>query len=203
LPSLEPDTKWRDFLQSARATMNTELLAIKTPIRDDATRERARGLGWSIELIDVGWVANRFLVPIIDLSSTRLGELMAHAGYVTQGHDDLRGPRGFRGSLAETEARIKETTKRRAAAEAALDAALIDDAERARRDAERAELRDALNRLRVQGNSDGSGYVVLGDDDAPRDLATLTPIERKAFEQFDAAERQLRRDTFARQSGQR
>ena len=70
LPPLEPDERWRDFLIASRATLNAELLAIKAPIRDDVTRERARALGWSIELIDHGLGISK-LGPIIDLSSNR------------------------------------------------------------------------------------------------------------------------------------
>jgi hypothetical protein len=57
---------------------------------------------------------------------------MAAAGYATDG-PALRGPNGFRDSLPDTEQRIKDHAKQRTAAQAALDAALLTDEERATR----------------------------------------------------------------------
>ena len=191
LPTLDADTKWRDHLVAWRATLNAELMAIRTPIRDDATRDRARSLGFQIELIDEGFGIAK--LPVVDLSSTRLGELLKASGYETQG-EGLRGPRGWRGGIKEVEARIAALAEQRAADERALDAALMDDAERAKADAASQAHRDALNRLHLRINSDGSGYVAHDEYGDVRDLAMLTPAEREVFDRADGAYRQARLD---------
>jgi hypothetical protein len=200
-PPIEPDTRWLAHLTSWRTTLCDELLTIKSPIRDKDTKARADSLTFSLRLIDFGWAVNRLPAPVIDLSSTRVGELMAAAGYDVVGLELLRGPNGFRGSLPDTEQRVKTLTARRAAAEAALASVLRTDEERAQQEAESAQLREAFNRLHVRGSADGLGYTVVDEDGAPRDLATLTATERQAFERADAAERAYRQSVFNRQSG--
>lgn len=182
LPAADADVKWLAFLRAARGTLEAELLAIKPPIRDDATRERARALGWSIELIDYGWAANRLPGAIIDLSSTRLGALMAAAGYDVVGHEALRGPNGFRGSLAETERRVKDLVKQRTAAQAQLAALLPTEAERTQREAEHQAHRAALATMQVRNNSDGDGLVAFTKNGDPLDPAAMTSEQRQAFE---------------------
>ena len=197
LPSLDADEKWRDFLQSSRDGLNTELLAIRAPIRDDATRERARALGWSIELIDHGWAANRLPATIVSLASSRIGQLMREAGYVTDG-PELRGPNGFRGSLADTEQRLTDLTAQRAAAEAALDGLLLSDEERAQRDAEDQAFRAAIDSLELRGGGEtfAAYHKVTGER---LTVADMTPAQAAAFERMAAIERAYHASVLARQ----
>jgi hypothetical protein len=123
---------------------------------------------------------------------TRIGELMAAAGYATSG-PELRGPRGWLGSLPEVEQRIKKLSKQRAAAHAALDEALLDDDARAKRDAESAELREAFNTMHVTSSADGVSLVAYKKDDGSvLELSAMTPKQRTAFERMDALHRQHR-----------
>lgn len=196
LASVAHEQEWLDHLTAWRKTLCDELLTIKSPIRDRDTKERADRLTWSIRLIDFGLGVST--LGIVTLASSAIGPLMTAAGYATA-NPDLRGPNGWRGSLKEVEQRIKTLTRQRAEAQAALDAALLTDDERTTREAEGQAYRDALNRLRLKGNSDGTGYVVCDEYGDVRDLATLTPIEREAFERADAAYRQEQQATFERQ----
>ena len=200
LPSLDADIKWRDFLTPARQTIDGELLAMHPRIRNKTELEQQQRLMFSIRLIDHGWAANKLPAPIIDLSHSRLGELMAAAGYDVVGLELLRGPNGFRGSLPETEQRIKELTKQRAEAQAALDMLLRTDEERATQDAESAQLRDAFNAMHCK-YTDG-GYVAHtepgGDVLEP---SAMTDLQRRAIEKMDAVEREYRQGVIDRQVG--
>ncbi len=185
LSAAEPDEKWLAFLNSARETLCDELLMIKSPIRDRAIKERADALTWSIRLIDFGFGAAA--LPIVTLAPTPLGQLMQAAGYETQG-EGLRGPRGWRGGLPEVEARVKALTKQRAAAEAALDPLLLDEAERATADAEHDAYRAALKTMRVQGNAAGTGLIAYDPaTDEPLDAEAMSDVQRRALAWFEAA----------------
>lgn len=173
-------------------------MQIKSPIRDRAMMARADDLAFSIKLIDVG-LGIGTLGPIITLAPTRLGELMAAAGYATSG-PELRGPQGWRGSWKEVEQRLKTLAQRRTAAQAALDAAALDDDARANQEAESRVLTEVFNRLHVKGSRDGMGYVVVAEDGGERDLTTLTDVERRAFERMDARERSYRQGVIDRQA---
>lgn len=186
LPSLEPDATWLAHLTTWRTTLCDELMTIKSPIRDREVKQRADSLTFSIKLIDFGLGINRLPEPIIDLRHLRLGELMELAGYATFG-EALRTPRGWRGSLPEVGQRIKALTAQRAAAEAALDALLLTDEERAKVEAESQAHRDALNTMDLKGNADGTGLVAFTKDSDPLDVAAMTEVQRKAFEWFSRA----------------
>jgi len=196
LAPLAPEQEWLDHLTVWRKTLCDELLALPRHIRDRADIDRQQNLSFSIKLIDFGCPFG----SVATLAPTRLGELMAEAGYATSG-PELRGQRGWRGSLEQVGERIRALTKERTAAQAALDGALATDEERAEREAEAQQYRDALNSLHVTVSPDGMGYIVVDEEGDVRDLTTLTPIEREAFERADAVERQYRQGVVERQSG--
>lgn len=181
----DADARWKEFLVAARKTLCDERMQIKSPIRDRALKLRADGLEWGIRYIDHG-LGSSTIGPVVTLEPTRLGELMAAAGYAVWG-DALHGPRGWRGSLPEVERRIADLAKRRAAAEAALDEVLMSDEERAARKAHADELRAASNSLRMKGNADGTGLVAYAEHGEILDPSEMTPLQRKAFERANAA----------------
>lgn len=187
LPPPEPDQQWLAHLTSWRQTIDAELLAMPPRIRNNKELEQQQRLTFSIRLIDFGLGVST-LGPIVSLSSTRVGDLMAASGYVTDG-PALRGPNGWRGALPETEKRIKTLTKQRTAAQAALDAALLTDEERATREDEHRAFRETLRTMHIRMNGTGTGLVAYTDDDEVLDVADMTPAQRQAFEWSDAASR--------------
>jgi hypothetical protein len=197
LPSIEPDTRWLDFLTPSRATLSAELMAIKSPIRDKSVMELASRLDWAIKLLDHG-LGISTIGAIVDLSSTPIGQLMMAAGFDVAG-PALRGPNGFRGSIKETEQRIKELTKQHADARAALDLVLRSDEERATQDAESAALNVAFNGLHAKF-VDG-GYVAHTDDGDVIPASDLTDIQKRAIDRSNALERAYRQSVIDRQSG--
>ncbi len=112
---------------------------------------------------------------------------MQQAGYAIEG-PGLRGPNGWRGSEKEVKARIQEHAKRRAAAQAQLDSALMDDDVRETQEAESKRLRDAFNAMNVRVGPDGH---LAAYDDAGEvfDVSKMTPLQRRAFERMDALQR--------------
>ena len=100
------------------------------------------------------------------MATLALGELMREAGYAPEGADpnsNFAGVMPWGGSLRDIERHAKDVTKRRDAAQATLDDALLDDDERAKRDAEAKARRAALDALptrKVRG--DGSQYDRYG-----------------------------------------
>lgn len=199
LAPIEPLIQWRDFLISSRNTISAERIEIKSPIRNKTVLEQAQRLEWCIGVIDRGLGGSR-LGPVLTLAPTRLGQLMIAAGYDVEGAA-LRGPNGFQDSLPETEKRIKELTQQRAVALAALNLVLEDNQQRTEREASAQAFRDALNRLTIVRNADGSDFDVVDRDGDVRDLATLTAAEREAFESFCTSERVARQATIDRQAG--
>ena len=180
---LEPETKWLGHLTAWRDTLSTELLALPRIIRDKPRLDLQANITFSLKLIDFGLSAGGgHLGPVVDLSSLRIGELMAAAGYATSG-PDLYSPNGWRGSMPEVEKRIKQLTKQRAEVQAQLDEVLITDGERATREVEHAAYRATLNAMIIRGNSEGTGLVVVDDDG---DIRELTEPERAAFDWFEA-----------------
>lgn len=177
-PELAADTAWLAHLTSWRATLCHELLDIKSPIRDKAVLERADNLTLSIRMIDFGLGAST-LGPIVRLT-LRIGDLMAAAGYDIEA-PALHGPRGWRGAVRETEARIAELTKRCVPVEAQLHEMLLTDDEQATRDAERAALQEVLKTMHIRNNRDGSGLVACTPDGVPLDAADMTLAQRTAF----------------------
>lgn len=186
LPSLDTEIAWLGFLQSSRKTIDAEILAMPPRIRNEKELEQQQRLVWSMRLIDFGFGIAVHL-PIVDLSSTRIGELMAAAGYATSG-PELRGPRGWQGPIKETETRIKHLTAQRATAQAALDVVLLDDTERAKHDAASAARRAVLDSLHLKMNSTGTGYVPCDEYGDVRDPATLTPEQRDTLDRENATE---------------
>lgn len=179
LPPLEPDVKWRDFLVAARQTIDGELTAMHPRIRNKEELAQQQDLTFCLRQIDTG------LSPTaVTLAPTRLGQLMAEAGYDVDG-PALRGPNGWQGSLKEVEQRITTLTRQRADAQAGLDSALISDEERAAQEAEAKQLRDAYNGLNVKVG-DASGLVAYRDG-AVLPLDEMTELERRAFEKANAA----------------
>jgi hypothetical protein len=178
LPTLDADTTWLAHLNEWRQTLCDELLAIKPPIRDKAVKDHHDRLTFAIRLIDFGFGIAKTL-PIVDLSSTRIGELMREKGYETQG-EALRGPRGWRGSIKEVERRVKALTQERAAAQALLDVALLTDDERAK-----AEADSALETMDVRQNQKGDGLAAWTLDGDPLAVTDMTPEQRAAFTWFE------------------
>lgn len=194
LPTLDADTQWLAHLTTWRTTLRDELLTVPARVRDKATIEWQQGLTWSIRLIDFGFG----IAPlgIVTLAPARVGVLMAAAGYATS-DPELRGPRGWRGSIKDVERRIKTLTRQRAEAHAALDAALLTDEERTAQEAETQAYRDVLNSMNIRGGPDGlRAYTPDGD---PLDVADMTPVQRTAFERADTTERQSQQATVERQ----
>jgi hypothetical protein len=182
----DADRRWRDFLTLSRQRLSDELGTIKSPMRNPEVKARADALMFSLKIIDRGLAANGSL-GIVTLAPTPLGQLMREAGYDVDG-PGLRGPNGFRGFLSEIDARVKKHEVELESAIATLEQQLLPDDEIAKRDAEAKQLRDAFNNLRVVGRA-GGGLRVLDEDGDERDLSTLSPLERRAFEQADSAER--------------
>lgn len=179
--SLDADVEWLPHLKAWREALSAELLAMPPRIRNERELEQKVDLEWSIRLIDHG--SSAMALPVVTLQPTRVGRLMRQAGFEVQG-EGLRGPRGWRGSLPEVEARIKANTVERDKAHAKLDALLLSDSERAERDAAVAAHRAALNAMRVQQNPDGNGLIAFTPDDELLLPEDMTPEQRAAFEWF-------------------
>ncbi len=184
LPTPDADVKWLAHLNAWRTTIGDERLTIKSPIRDRDIKERAQRLEWTIKLIDKGLSIGSF--PIITLSASPIGPLMAAAGYVTEG-PALHGANGFLGGIEDVEQRIKNTTKHRAAAQAALASVLLTDDERAAKAAEDKVFYATINTMRCRVSSDGKSLIAETLDGDPLDVADMTPEQRTALERFEAA----------------
>lgn len=178
---VEPDTRWRDFLVPSRLTCCDELMAIKSPIRDADSKAKAQSLTFSLKMIDFGLNASAH--PVVSFAPTRIGELMTAAGYAVSG-PELRGPRGWQGSLPEVERRLADLTRRKAAALAALDEALMSDEELKQRDAEQA----ALRTLRLKRSADGRSLVAVRPDGSPLPVSEMSELQRAAFKRQEARE---------------
>jgi hypothetical protein len=156
----EPDVTWEERLHAWREVLCDELLAMPPRIRDAHLLGLQRNLTLSIRCID--FVPSLLKDTLYDVSTLRLGELMREAGYEAQGADPDRNYAGtmpWAGSLRDIEHRTKDVTKRREAAQSALDDALLDDDERAKREAESKARIAALNALpQRKTRGDGSQY---------------------------------------------
>jgi hypothetical protein len=184
----DPDVIWRNFLTDARATLSAELLALPQRIRDPHTLGVQINLRLSIRCCDVG-PDQALRDSGYDLTTTRLGALMRDAGHEAVGADPSRNYSGVMpwfGSLPEVEYRLSERAKKRAIAEARLAESLLTDEQRAQRDAEAAELREAFNKMKVKIGPNGEGLVAYAANGDAIDPSELTPIQRKAIEQMDA-----------------
>ena len=155
-----PDQEWLDHLNAWRNTLCEELRALPATIRDAHTLGLKTNLVLSIRAIDLGPdVANG---TGYDLTTLRLGALMIESGYEVLGADRDRhyaGKLPWHGSLPKVERRLADWRKQRAEAEARLADAVLDEAGRERRVAERKSQIDALNATPVRKTrGDGSQY---------------------------------------------
>ncbi len=179
----EPDSTWAERLHVWRQTLCDELLALPPRIRDPKLLGVQQNLTLSIRVIDFGPTVLK--ETLYDLTALRLGALMSEAGFEVVGADPLRNFSGvmpWHGSIKEVEHRMKDVERRRAAAQEALDTALLDDDGRAKREAEAKEYRDALNSMRVKNGEDGRSLRVVDRQNDDVDEATLTQAQRKALE---------------------
>lgn len=181
-----PDPAWIAFLESARAQLAAELLA---PLPDAATaRDRGRraNLSLSIRCCDFG--PDVLTGTLYSLDTTALGQLMMAHGYQLMGADpavNFGGVLPWHGGLVELEKRAKAIAARRQQAQASLDLALMDDAERAAKEAREARLRAIFNAMRVRHDKHGTGHEVVVDG-VVVDEASLTPDQREALAWFRA-----------------
>jgi hypothetical protein len=178
----DDDAKWLAFLTTARATCAAERMAIKSPIRDREVKYRAEVLEQSIRLIDRGLGG---ALGIDDLTPLPIGEMMIAAGReVTT--PALHGPRGWRGSLPAVEKRLTQRAAEERAARAALADALLDDDQRAQRDAEAAAYREGYNRLNLRHSHDATTLVAYRDGRV-LPVNEMTDAEREVFERANRA----------------
>ena len=181
LPTLDADLKWQEHLKTWRNVLGDELKTFQMPVRGKDANLRVDRLVFSIRLIDLGFSIATF--PIVDLSSTPLGELMRESGYAVQG-DALYGPRGWRGSTKEVERRIKHQTAAREKAVAALDGVLASDDERAKREAETRAFYSAMATMTIKGDADGTTLLAYDLDGEPLPVEKMTEQQRNAFQRF-------------------
>jgi hypothetical protein len=185
-PTLDADVEWVAFLNRSFDAIGDERMTIKSPIKDPELKRRADDLGWSMDFIHRGFKGKVTDLPIVTLAPTAIGRLMLAAGYAVEG-DGLRGPRGWRGSLPEVEARVKALTAEREKATAKLNALLVSDAERMAQEAEQHSHRAALATMNVTLNEEGTGLVAFTKDGDPLAVSDMTPEQRAAFERFEKA----------------
>jgi hypothetical protein len=186
LGSVAFDEQWRDQLTGWRTVLCDERMQIKSPIRDPVVKGREMNLAASIKCIDRGLHA--FEHSQWELENSRLGQLMREAGYEPVGADPQRNYGGrlpCHGSLPEVEQRIATLAQKREQAEAALDAALMSDEERAAQEQESQQLAAAFNSMTVKLGPDG-GLVALDDDGEVFEVSKITDLQRRAFERMDA-----------------
>jgi hypothetical protein len=176
------ESEWLDRLNAWRTTLCDELLAILSPVRDKQLLARKETLTLSIRCIDVG--PGVFRDTGYALETSALGALMREAGYEVAGADLTRnfvGALPWHGSVRETERRLKDRARRRAIAQAQLDAVLLDEAERKQQEARSKALREAANALDIRIGADG-GLRVVGANNEAIDESTLTPLQREALD---------------------
>lgn len=107
------------------------------------------------------------------------------SGYRADGAE-LRGPRGWLGSMVQVEHRLKTLAKQRTAADAALTEALLPDDERATREAKHDEYRKTLKTMHIKNGADGRSLVAFTLDGDVFDVSEMTPLQRAAFGWFEA-----------------
>ena len=182
----EPDPTWEGHLHVWRKVLCDELLA---PVEHLTPQRRAyrQNLTLSIRVCDFG--PDALTNTDYDLVSLRLGTLMRESGFEVQGACPGRHYSGvlpWFGGLKDLERQAREVAKRRAKAEADRADALLDDAERERREAEQKQLRDAFNSMRVRNSTDPNapGLRVVDREGRVIDESTLTDVQRKALARF-------------------
>lgn len=165
LPSPDDDQEWLDRLNRWRKPLCDELLQIKSPVRDPRTQGVQRNLMLSIRCIDFG--TGEFASSGYSLETSRLGELMMQGGFQLVGADERTNAVGtlpWFGGVREVEKRLAKLNRRRVEAQAALDEAMLDDATRAKRDADAKARREAANAQPVmKTRGDGSQYLRYPD----------------------------------------
>jgi len=177
------DERWVFDQKRRREQIDAELATFTMPVRGEM-KKREEHLGWCLKLIDRGFSIAPPSMPIVDLGSTRIGELMAAHGLPTSG-EALQ--RLWRGGIAEVERRIKLRRAERDKAVAKLERLLLSDEERQQRDAEDAKFRAALGSMRMQNNTKGDGLVAFTLNGDPLPLDAMTADQRTAFERFERA----------------
>jgi hypothetical protein len=183
--SLGADIKWLNHLEQWRVQLCSELKTIQTkPAPAKEKKDAADDIIFSMRVLDFGF---RNSLPIVTLAPTRLGGLMADAGYATEG-EALRGPNGWRGNLEDTERRVKSLRLQHAEAQVALEKALLTDEERVERDAETVALRDAFNGMNVTLGADGRTLTAFTPDGDELEIEDMTEMQRRAFERMAAAQ---------------
>lgn len=170
---LRSEQEWLANLTKWRAALLDELSALPNPLHDAHTLGVQQNLTISISIIDgLDAVADTGY----DLTTLRLGALMRASGYEPEGADPRRSYSGvmpWLGSIPQVERRISNLVKLRTDADTRLADALLDDEERAKRDAEAAIRREASNALPVRKTrQDGSQY-----DRYPEGRVVEVPIE--------------------------
>jgi hypothetical protein len=186
LPNPTVDITWLSHLHEWQATLEAELSALPPKIRNEEDLDKRRILNWSLGLIARGLGSAPFTMPIVDLSPTRIGQLMAAAGYETQG-EALRGPRGWLGSLSEVSLRIQQQSAERQKVQMALDRLLVSPAEHAQMDAESQSYHAALLTMDIKNSADGRGLVAFTLDGDPLPVEKMDEAQRDAFERFTRA----------------
>lgn len=179
----EPDMTWLNHLIEWRATLFEELRCSPSEPRKPRQLGLRNNLTLSMRCIDYG-PDDALQLQCYDLSTLRLGQLMLEAGYTPIGakpEQHYAGMLPWHGSLREVEKQHKDIAKRRADAQQRLDDALMDDDERAKREADAQAYRDAINSMRIQRTADGDGYCVVDGDGDIVDEKTLSTVQRQAL----------------------
>ncbi len=197
---IAPLEAWRDFLAAQRPKLCADLIALVPDYRDRATMDLQQALKLSISNIDRG--ATYWANGAAGVGAPLAAAIQA-AGYLPR-----TGVPGvaWLGSLPATEQQLKELRRQIDTAQAQLDEALLDDATRAKLDAEGAARRAVLESLNLCGtNADGDPrkpFVARRSDGTVLPESELTREQRTALDQVNAAEYQRREEIHARQSGE-
>jgi hypothetical protein len=178
----DADAEWLGHLETWRKVLCDELLAIPSPVRDKQVLGRRQTLTFSIKCVDFG--PDAFRDTGWELESSALGALMVASGYEVVGADPSRhfgGTLPWHGSIKEVERRLRDRARRRAQAEEQLASALMDDADRAKQEAETKKLRDVANTMNLRIGDDGR-LRLFGANNQTVDEASLTELQRAALD---------------------
>ncbi len=158
-PKIDAEQRWLDDLTAWRKALCDELLDMPRRIRDARELGRRQNLEASIVMVDRGSMSGSQW----ELENLRLGSLMRESGYIEAAKVDNQrfGALPWRGSLPDTERRLADLQRQRDDWQRVLDDALLDDADRERRDRELHEAARAKPTRKTRG--DGSHYDVYAD----------------------------------------
>ena len=187
------DVAWLADLNTWRKTLCTELLDIKSPIRDKVLLGRSRNLTMSIRTID--FTGDQFKDSGWTLESSRLGELMIASGFTLHDADpstNYAGRLPFHGSIKDVEKRMHARATQRTRAQQALADALLDDDVREQQEAADQAGRDAVNRLHIVVGDDGKSLVAYRNRQDYRDgrvyaVDEMDATTRDAFTRMQAS----------------